>query len=316
MSRGLGDVYKRQSERSGIPVTVKSPDDGGTPEQFSYIHDYFSQLDRLVFTRTFTDPETGYRTMLDLDSYLRYFICQEIIGNADCIWSVHMYKERGDDLIHAGPLWDSELAFDNDSRVYPTNNLRELVSLSGRGPLANGMLNFHKRIFNVDLRAKEERSRIWSIARNENDLNGESLCAYIDYWAEQMKNSADLNFMRWDVLGKHIFTNPRAEKSFEEAVENLKTYISERIPRLDEKKFLNYDPEAASVILPVADSNSPIEAELVISGSCVSLANGGTFSIYTADGRLCFEGNGTTSPLASGVYIIRTPEGGSAKFSI
>lgn len=304
------------SERSGIPVTVKSPDDGGTPEQFSYIHDYFSQLDRLVFTRTFTDPETGYRTMLDLDSYLRYFICQEIIGNADCIWSVHMYKERGDDLIHAGPLWDSELAFDNDSRVYPTNNLRELVSLSGRGPIANGMLNFHKRIFNVDLRAKEERSRIWSIARNENDLNGESLCAYIDYWAEQMKNSADLNFMRWDVLGKHIFTNPRAEKSFEEAVENLKAYISERIPRLDEKNFLNYDPEAASVILPVADSNSPIEAELVISGSCVSLANGGTFSIYTADGRLCFEGNGTTSPLASGVYIIRTPEGGSAKFSI
>ena len=106
------------------------------------------------------------------------------------------------------------------------------------------------------------------------------------------------------------------DKEFEEAVENLKTYISERIPRLDEKKFLNYDPEAASVILPVADSNSPIEAELVISGSCVSLANGGTFSIYTADGRLCFEGNGTTSPLASGVYIIRTPEGGSAKFSI
>ncbi len=304
------------SERSGIPVTVKSPDDGGTPEQFAYIYNYFSQLDKLVFSRTFSDPATGYRTMLDLDSYLRYFICQEIIGNADCVWSVHMYKERGDDLIHAGPIWDSELAFDNDSRVYPTNNLRELVSLSGRGPIANGMLNFHKRIFNSDSKAKAQRSQIWSIARNENDLNGESLCEYIDNWAEQMKTSADLNFMRWDVLGKHIFTNPRAEQSFEEAVENLKTYIKERIPRLDEESFLDYDPEAASVLLPEADKEVATEPEIVISGDRVALADGGALSIYTIDGRLCFKGKGTSSSLMPGIYIVRTEEGASAKFSI
>ncbi len=304
------------SERSKIPVTVKSPDDGGTPEQFNYIYNYFSELDKLVHARNFSDPVEGYRSKLNLDSYLRYFICQEIIGNADCIWSVHMHKERGDDLIKAGPIWDSELAFDNDHRVYPTNKLDQLVTLAGRGPIANGMLTFHKRIFHIDLNSRKERSRIWSIARNESDLNGESLCAYIDHWAEQMKTSADLNFMRWDVLGKLIFTNPRAENSFEEAVENLKTYIRERITRLDEKNFLDYDPEAASVALPNADPSSSVEAELIISGNCVSLADGGAFSVYTTDGRLCFEGKGTTSPLTPGIYIIRTPKGESAKFSI
>lgn len=304
------------SEKSGIPVTVKSPDDGGTPEQFAYIYNYFSQLDKLVFSRTFSNPETGYRTMLDLDSYLRYFICQEIIGNADCVWSVHMYKERGDDYIHAGPIWDSELAFDNDSRVYPTNSLTGLLTLSGRGPIANGFLNFHKRIFQLDAKAKARRSHLWSVARNENNLNCESLCEYIDRWAEQMQASANLNFMRWDVLGKHIFTNPRAEQSFEEAVDNLKTYITQRIPRLDQEAFLNYDPEVSSISLPTPDSATSPESSPIVSGNRITLADGTLFRVYTADGRLCFEGNGTTQPLMPGIYIVRTDKGISTKFSI
>lgn len=292
------------SSRSKIPVTIKSPDNGGTPEQYKYISDYFSRLDTLVTSRVFSTKESGYRSMLNLDSYLRYFICQELIANADVLHSVHMYKKRGDDRICVGPMWDSELAFDNDSRVYPSCNMHEFVSTSGRGPDANGYRAFHSRIFLQDELVAADRSRLWSIARNEHDLTAESLCAYIDGWAEEMKESAELNFKRWNVLGQYIFTNPRAENSFEEAVENLKTYIRDRIAWLDDPKYLNYDPEMSSVLIPEADSDAPLGNDVIQSGGTLTLESGREFKVYTASGQLCYQGAGISPALAPGIYII------------
>ena len=38
-----------------------------------------------------------------------------------------MYKERGDDKIYFGPVWDFDLAFDNNNRVYPTLEKKDFI---------------------------------------------------------------------------------------------------------------------------------------------------------------------------------------------
>lgn len=289
-----------------IPVTIKSPDDGGTFEQYEYIKEYFSEMERAVFTRGYNDPETGYRKWLDLDSYLHYFIIQEIIGNADAVWCIHVHKERGGKLM-GGPVWDSELAFDNDNRVYPASELGVLCTLSGRGPIANNFLNLHKRIFNVDTKAKARRNYLYSIARNEKDLSGESLCTFVDEWAEKIRKSADLNFKRWDVLGKYIFSNPRAEASFNEAIGNLKTYLLDRFDFLDKPKYFNLDPDATSIELPEADSNLDNGLDIIVSAGTISLSDSDAiFTVTAADGRTYFHGTGTTATLSPGIYIVST----------
>lgn len=289
-----------------IPVTIKSPDDGGTFEQYEYIKEYFSEMERAVFTRGYNDPETGYRKWLDLDSYLHYFIIQEIIGNADAVWCIHVHKERGGKIM-GGPVWDSELAFDNDNRVYPASELGVLCTLSGRGPIANNFLNLHKRIFNVDTKAKARRNYLYSIARNEKDLSGESLCTFVDEWAEKIRKSADLNFKRWDVLGKYIFSNPRAEASFNEAIGNLKTYLLDRFDFLDKPKYFNLDPDATSIELPEADSNLDNGLDIIVSAGTISLSDSDAiFTVTAADGRTYFHGTGTTATLSPGIYIVST----------
>ena len=308
------DAYANQ-EKAGewfestyhhMPVTIKSPDDGGTPEQYEYIKNYFSEMEHAVFARGYNDPETGYRKWLDLDSYLNYFIIQEIIGNADAVWCMHVHKERGGKIM-GGPVWDSELAFDNDNRVYPASELGVLCTLSGRGPIANNFLNFHKRIFSFDTKSKARRNYLYSIARNEKDLSGESLCNFVDEWAEKIRKSADLNFKRWDVLGRFIFSNPRAETSFNEAIGNLKTYLRDRFDFLDRAEYLNWDPEAASIEMPEADSNLDSGLDIVVSAGTISLSDSETtFTVTAADGRTCFHGTGTTAPLAPGIYIVST----------
>ena len=225
-----------------------------------------------------------------------------------------MYKERSDDFIHVGPVWDSELAFDNDWRTYPANTFTSFTSTSGRGPIAGGFLDFHKRIFLRDSKAAARRSHLYSVARNENDLNGESLCEFIDRWASEIKESAELNFKRWDVLGKVIFCNPRLEYSFEEAIDNLKTYMRDRVDYLDRAEFFDYDPEASSVEIAVNDFNT-LDEDLVIANRRIGLDSGKAFRVHTIDGKLCFDGTGFTNELNAGIYIV-TSEGTSVKVAL
>ena len=61
--------------------------------------------------------ETDYRDRLDVDSFLRYLIAEEYVGNPDAFWSIYMYKDTGSDMWHVGPMWDLDLAFYNDNRL-------------------------------------------------------------------------------------------------------------------------------------------------------------------------------------------------------
>ncbi|HOX28742.1 MAG TPA: CotH kinase family protein, partial [bacterium] len=49
--------------------------------------------DRL-FADNFSDPSTGYQAYFDLDSYVNWFIVNEVLGNPDIFWSTYMYKSR------------------------------------------------------------------------------------------------------------------------------------------------------------------------------------------------------------------------------
>lgn len=124
---------------------------------------------------------------------------------------------------------------------------------------------------------------------------------------KKIRKSADLNFKRWDVLGRFIFSNPRAETSFNEAIGNLKTYLRDRFDFLDRPEYLNWDPEAASIEMPEADSNLDSGLDIVVSAGTISLSDSETtFTVTAADGRTCFHGTGTTAPLAPGIYIVST----------
>lgn len=53
-------------------------------------------------------------TLLDVDSFARYIIFSELIGNNDAyVTSAYLYRDDDIDLIHAGPAWDFDLTFGN-----------------------------------------------------------------------------------------------------------------------------------------------------------------------------------------------------------
>ena len=52
--------------------------------------------------------------LIDVDSFAKYFLVSEYSVNPDAYWtSFYMYKDGEEDKIHAGPIWDFDLAFGN-----------------------------------------------------------------------------------------------------------------------------------------------------------------------------------------------------------
>ena len=232
------DAYANQEKswfnsNKGNPVTIKSPDeDEITPNQKQYIRNFFNQM------------ENNWTAYLDLNSFLRHFLVGELSGNTDTYWSVFMYKQRDENLMHVGPVWDFDLAFHNDKRIYPVNTKSDYIYRSG-GSCAGNMRNFVDNIVVKDAAAKRKMLEIWDEARRSG-LTEENLLAYIDHWAADLQQSQHLNFLRWPILNQKVHQNVVAKGSFQAEVDVVKTFMKERIAWMDKKLGYTYKPNAIS----------------------------------------------------------------------
>ena len=265
-----------------IPVTIKSPDeDDITPEQSRYIRDFFNAMEADVYGSHFADPANGWRRLLDAETFLKHFLIGELSGNTDTYWSVYQYKRRGEDKVYTGPVWDFDIAFDNDYRTYPLNNKSEFVCFSG-GSVAGDMGTFVRRIVLQDPNTMTELKSHWQAGRHHH-ITAEDLCQWIDSMALVMDRAQQLNFMRWDILHRQEHMNPVARGTYAAEVAYLKDYITKRIAWMDRR--LGYTHIPTDLQSPITNSLSPI-------------------AVWDIMGNLIYTGEQMPT-LDKGLYIIR-----------
>ena len=213
----------------GNPVTIKSPDDNAiTTNQHEYIHQYFNKMER------------QWSTYLDLNTFLRHFLVGELSGNTDTYWSTYMYKDRGDDMIYTGPVWDFDLAFENDNRTYPIMNLTDYIYRT-KGSCAGQMRSFVNNIVVYSSAAKAQLLTIWDEVR-QGGLTEDYMIDYINAWEQTLDESQQLNFMRWPIMNQYVHQNPRLWGSYQAEVQNVRRYMKERIAWMDKKLGYVYVP--------------------------------------------------------------------------
>lgn len=237
-----GEAYHFYSGQGGIPVDVKSPDaDDIMAEQFSYIRDAFNEMEAKLWADNYQHPEKGYRSKLDLEGFLRYFLVGEFAGNNDAMWSIYLYKERNDDLFHFGPVWDFDLSMDNDQRSYPANGKPNW--LYNYGSAVNGIRDFVSRILS-DPYANERLCSIWSDLRESGAFSQDSLWAFVDSLGNVLDESQELNFTRWDNLGELLTLQQFAPGTYQGELDIIKNYLNERIRWIDKKLgYKDYDDD-------------------------------------------------------------------------
>lgn len=111
-----------------LPINIHSPEEEVIAQsQLLYISAYVDEFERRLQSDQFTDRVEGYRPMVDSTSLVNWYLGNEMSANVDGFYSTYFYKDRDDSLLYWGPLWDFDIAYNNDNRTdrATTNNTTE-----------------------------------------------------------------------------------------------------------------------------------------------------------------------------------------------
>ena len=140
-----------------------------------------------------------------------------------------MTKEREDNKFYFGPVWDFDIAFDNDMRVYPTLEKKDFIFKYGSS--AGKLNNFALKILNNEDVLKKLKT-IWNEFKKEK-ITKTLLVDFIREKIDYINDSQKLNFMRWDILNIRVLVNPVVRGSYKAETDYLIYYIQERYDILD-----------------------------------------------------------------------------------
>ncbi|MEO6150488.1 MAG: CotH kinase family protein [Mucilaginibacter sp.] len=202
-----------------IPFTIKSPEDIPAA-QFEYIKAYIQATENSLNAANFADPVEGYAKYINVDSFINWYIVQELLKNQDAkdFSSIYYYKDRGGKLC-MGPLWDFDLAAGNV-------NYSDAVNATGwwikDGP-------WFKRLF-LDPAFKAKVKKRWNQLKYKDIA---TLGTYIDSTTNYINLSQKENFKKWPILDKYVWPNPVVLGTYEKEVDRVKTWITQRAYWLD-----------------------------------------------------------------------------------
>ena len=215
----------------GNQMSVHEPDeDVMQPEQFNYIRNTWNSMENVLFGSNYTDRESGLRSVLDMETFLKWFLISEFNGNTDMICQVFHYKERDDDHFYTGPIWDADLALENDQTTYPANERMDWtykVRQAGNyGQLVSRVLSDPSVFANLQ--------ELWAKLRKKGNFEPEDVAADVDSLRNEVRASANLNFIRWPYLNQWLSLNPAVPGSWEAEVDRVRDFVRDRVAWMDE----------------------------------------------------------------------------------
>lgn len=209
----------------GLKITVKYPkDDEINDEQLAYITNFTQNFENALFSSNFKNPLTGYRAMVDTVSLINWYIACELTGNPDSFWSTYIYKKRSENKFFFGPLWDFDIAFNNDSRL--GDAVHKLMRNSAHNPRT-----WIQRLWQ-DEWFQQAVERRW-IELVNSGLESQ-LITYINNTETLLQASQQLNFQEWNVLNQRVYLETFLFPTYKGGVDYLKQYINDRIDFLSQ----------------------------------------------------------------------------------
>ena len=107
------EPYKFKTDNKELPIMFKDPEEP-TSEQFNYVKNYYNNAEKVLYSDNFKDLEEGYRKYIDVESFINYYIVQELSKNVDGNMRGSCYMAiRRNGKIELPLLWDFDLAFGN-----------------------------------------------------------------------------------------------------------------------------------------------------------------------------------------------------------
>lgn len=191
----------------GYGYSFKNPDpkDELTTSQWEYIKGYMDEFESVLSSSIYNDPINGYAKYIDVPSFVRWFVFQNILANIDT--NVYLTKDdMGDSKVKMGPVWDFEwsigIGWYEGPRPRPENYY-----------VWNSNNFYYNRLL-LDPLFKSKVKEMWQTINIT-----EEIIAFIDETAGLLQKSQELNFRRWDIMNERISVGGIPMGSYENEVE-------------------------------------------------------------------------------------------------
>ena len=207
-----------------------------TPELAESIKDEFSLFEKSLYSYDYNNVKYGYKNYVDTNSFVDYFLINEFTCNYDAgSLSTYIYKDTSGKYKMC--VWDFNSACDAyQEQAMPIDDFR----------LNSGL--WYQMLFMDNDFTDKVIERYFELRKTV--FSEEYLFGFIDDTVKYLKPSIERNYEKWGYTFKteYDLMHPtwRNPRTYEEAVTQLKDFLTKRIAFMDEniKTLKQYSAES------------------------------------------------------------------------
>lgn len=226
-----GDVYleieQQQDETTcwwtgmGVPMMFSDPEEPSA-ELLAEIKKWLDDFEASLYSSYLADPNKGYAAYIDVDSFIDYYIVQELAKNTDgnLRKSSFITKKKGEkmEMYH---LWDFDLTFGNSGGLLHDPEGFFIKDYTPAWSIGDNWFN----------RMMKDPAFVDRLQARWNELYPQ-LVAMVDFIDEQafvLDKAQALNFQVWDINESVDWVDCPSLGSYEKEVDFLKEFYSKRV---------------------------------------------------------------------------------------
>jgi len=201
------------------PVVVKDPDNISS-EDLNYLKALIQDADNTLMSDNYLNGSTGYRTIFDVESFVDWYLINEIARNNDAVLytSCFLHHNRGGKLV-MGPVWDFDIAFGNVN--YNDNWKTEGLWVANT--------HWFQRMLSDPYFLSLVKKRFQYFYDNRQELYD-----FIDVNANALNLYIDKNERRWHSLATKFWSNNETYDNYWDYIESLKKWLEARFTWMNE----------------------------------------------------------------------------------
>ena len=203
-------------------------------DQKNYIQNFIHDFENALASENFSSEQSGYQNYIDLDSFIDFFILNEVSKNPDGFrLSTFMHKDKGEKL-KMGPIWDFNLAFGNVNYCNGASTEGWTHRFNEVCPNDTWLVPFWWKRFMEDPVFVSTLKERWNNLRT-NLFSTSEVLQRITLIEEQLKSSNAIknNFSKWSILGEYVWPNDYIGNSYDDEINYLKDWTVKRLEWMD-----------------------------------------------------------------------------------
>jgi hypothetical protein len=219
-----GEAFHFTTTR-GVVFNCSDPDEdldetitGDTQTIIQKIQADVQDVEDVLYSDDFSDPDDGYRMYLEVDSFIDWYLVNEITKNNDAVFHNSVYMYYNGEKYCMGPVWDFDISMGNIN--YNGNDNPEGFWIKGSPWIS--------RLFEDPAFVSQVKDR-WNTKKNEFF----ALQQYIGERATYINSAQTQNFRKWDILGVYVWPNAVVPGSYQGEIDYLKSWFAKRLSWFD-----------------------------------------------------------------------------------